>query len=141
MCKIFHPFVITVITVIVIARWCLLLHSFLFSKACGEATRHQDEFIGSPTAELYESELSVELRSVECRVERSVGLAIDVDVDTLVYMWIALLHMIALLVGGVLDEEEVVVGIACDCSVKVVADTRQTKNILRFRMFDSLACH
>ena len=58
-----------------------------------------------------------------------------------VYMRIALLHMIALLVGGVLDEEEVVVGIACDCSVKVVADTRQTKNILRFRMFDSLACH
>ena len=74
----FNPFVITVI---VIARWCLLLHSLLFSKACGEATRHLDEFIGSPTAELYECELSIELRSVECRVERSVGLAIDVDVS------------------------------------------------------------
>ena len=77
----FNPFVITVITVIVIARWCLLLHSLLFSKACGEATRHLDEFVGSPTAELYECELSIELRSVECRVERSVGLAIDVDVS------------------------------------------------------------
>lgn len=63
----------------------------------------------------------VELRSVEGRVERSVGLAIDVDVDPLIYMWVALLHMTALLVGGVLDEEEVVVGIACDCAVKIVA--------------------
>ena len=96
---------------------CLLL----FSKACGEATRHQHKLLGSPTAELYECELFVELRSVEGRVERSVGLAIDVDVDTLVYMWVALLHIITLLVGGVFDEEEVILGIACDCSVKIVA--------------------
>ena len=63
----------------------------------------------------------VELRSVEGRVERSVGLAIDVDVDTLVNMRVALLHIITLLVGGVLDEEEVVFGITCDRSVKIVA--------------------
>lgn len=36
-------------------------------------------------------------------------------------MWVALLHIITLLVGGVLDEEEVILGIACDCSVKIVA--------------------
>ena len=36
-------------------------------------------------------------------------------------MWVALLHIVALLVGGVLDEEEVILGIACDCSVKIVA--------------------
>lgn len=95
---------------------------FLLFKVIGEATCDLDEFFGSPTAELYAGELFVELRSVEGRVERSVGLAIDVDVDAFVYMWVALLHIIALLVGGVLDEEEVVVGIACDCSVKIVAD-------------------
>lgn len=36
-------------------------------------------------------------------------------------MWVALLHIITLLVGGVFDEEEVILGIACDCSVKIVA--------------------
>ena len=35
-------------------------------------------------------------------------------------MWVALLHIITLLAGGVFDEEEVVVGIACDRSVKIV---------------------
>ena len=97
---------------------CLLL----FSKACGEATRYLHKLLGSPTAELYECELFVELRSVEGGIERCVGLALDVDVDTLVYMWVALLHIITLLVGGVLDEEEVIVGIACDCTVNVVAN-------------------
>ena len=63
----------------------------------------------------------VELRSVEGRVERSVGLAIDVDVDTLINMWVALLHIITFLVVGVLDEEEVILGIACDNAVKIVA--------------------
>lgn len=63
----------------------------------------------------------VELRSVEGRVERSVRLAIDVDVDTLINMWVALLHIITLLVGGVLDEEEVILSIACDNAVKIVA--------------------
>lgn len=37
-------------------------------------------------------------------------------------MRVALLHIITLLAGGVLDEEEVVFGIACDRSVKIVAD-------------------
>lgn len=63
----------------------------------------------------------VELRSVEGRVERSVRLAIDVDVDAFVYMRVALLYIITLLVGGVLDEEEVILGIASDRSVKIVA--------------------
>ena len=36
-------------------------------------------------------------------------------------MWVALLHIITLLVGGVLDEEEVILGIACDNAVKIVA--------------------
>lgn len=36
-------------------------------------------------------------------------------------MRVALLHIITLLVGGVLDEEEVILGIASDCSVKIVA--------------------
>ena len=35
-------------------------------------------------------------------------------------MWVALLHIITLLAGGVFDEEEVVFGIACDRSVKIV---------------------
>ena len=96
---------------------CLLL----FSKACGEATRYLHKLLGSPTAELYECELFVELRSVEGRVERCVRLAIDVDVDAFVYMRVALLHIITLLVGGVLDEEEVILGIASDRSVKIVA--------------------
>ena len=36
-------------------------------------------------------------------------------------MWVALLHIVALLVGGVLDEEEVVVGVAGDRPVEVAA--------------------
>lgn len=36
-------------------------------------------------------------------------------------MRVALLHIITLLVGGVLDEEEVILGIACDNAVKIVA--------------------
>ena len=99
----------------------------LLSEACGEATRHLHEFFGSPAAELYACELDVELRSVEGRVERSVGLAIDVDVDTLIYMWVALLHIITLLVGDVFDEEEVILGIACDCTVKIVANGNSTR--------------
>ena len=62
MCKIFHPFVITVITVIVIARWCLLLHSFLLSKACGAATRHLYEFF------FYSVGFTTALHSINCLV-------------------------------------------------------------------------
>ena len=47
----FHPFVITVITVIVIARWGLTVHLFLLSEAIGEAARHLRELVGSPSAE------------------------------------------------------------------------------------------
>ena len=37
-------------------------------------------------------------------------------------MRVALLHVVAFLAGGVLDEEEVVVGIACDRPVALFAD-------------------
>ena len=93
----------------------------LLSEAIGEAARHLRELVGSPSAELSEGEPLVELRSAEGGVDRSVGLAVDVDVDALIYMWVALLHIVALLVGGVLDEEEVVVGIARDRPVEVAA--------------------
>ena len=92
------------------------------SKACGDAARHLHQFFGSLTAEIIACEVFVEVRSVESGVERSVRLSIDVDAYTLVYMRVALLHVVALLAGGVLDEEEVVLGIACDCAVKIVAD-------------------
>ena len=92
------------------------------SKAHAAALCHQAQLVGSSAAKLFKVELIVKAWPVEGGVECAVGLLVDVDVDPLIYMRVALLHVVALLAGGVLDEEEVVVGIACDRPVAIFAD-------------------
>ena len=72
-------------------------------------------------AEVSACELFVEPWAVEGWIERSVGLAIDVDVDAFIYVRVAPQDLVPLPVGGVLDEEEVVLVVACDSSVDIVA--------------------
>ena len=113
----FHPFVTTVTTVTVTPLGLLLL-----SEAIGESARHLRELVGSPAAELSEGEPLVELRSAEGGVERSVGLAIDVDVASHVNVRVAHGEGPSHPVGVVLYEEEVVLGIACDGPVEIASD-------------------
>ena len=97
-------------------------HLLLFSEANDGAVHHLQEFFGSPVAEVSACEPLVESRAVEGWIERSVGLALDVDVDAFIYVRVTLQGLVPLLVGGILDEEEVVLIIACDGSVDIVAD-------------------
>ena len=80
-----------------------------------------EQFFGSCEAEVLEGEVSRELRTVERGVRCSVGLAVDVDELSLVHMRIALCDDSTLLVRGILDKEIVLVAVASECAVKVVA--------------------
>ena len=99
----------------------------LLSEANDGAVRHLQEFFGSPVAEVSACELFVEPWAVEGWIERSVGLALDVDADAFIYVGVALQDLVTLLVGGVLDEEEVVLVVACDSSVDIVADGKSSR--------------
>ena len=82
---------------------------------------HFEQFLGGCEAEVLEGEVCREGRTVERGVRCAVGLAVDVDEASLVDVGIALRDSQPLLFRGVLDKEIVVVGVAGDCAVKVVA--------------------
>ena len=82
---------------------------------------HRLQFLSSIEAEVFEVVGRSELRSVECRVERAIGSAIDIDVCTLVHVRVSLLSPCHLLLHGIFDEREVVVAIACYHSRQVFA--------------------
>ena len=79
------------------------------------------QFLGSVKAEVFEVVGRREFRSVEGRVERAIGFAIDIDVRTLVHVRVSLLSPCHLLLHGIFDEREVVVAIACYHSRQVFA--------------------
>ena len=99
----------------------------LFSEAHDGAVHHLQEFFGSPVAEVSACELFVEPWAVEGWIERAVGLALDVDVDAFIYVRVAPQDLVPLLVGGVLDKEEVVLVVACDSSVDIVSDGESSR--------------
>ena len=79
------------------------------------------QFLGSIKAEVFEVVGSSEFWSVEGRVERAIGFAIDIDVRTLVHVRVSLFSPRHLLLHGIFDEREVVVAIACYHSRQVFA--------------------
>lgn len=79
------------------------------------------QFLGSIKAEVFEVVGSQEFWSVEGRVERTIGFAIDIDVRTLVHVRVSLFSPCHLLLHGIFDEREVVVAIACYHSRQVFA--------------------
>ena len=70
---------------------------------------------------MLEGEVCRELRTVERGVRCAVGLAVDVDEASLVDVGIALRGSLPLLVRGILDKEIMLVAVASECTVKVVA--------------------
>lgn len=63
---------------------------------------HNEQFFGCSEAEVFEGKVFRKLRTVEGRIDSAVGLAVDVDVASLVDVWIALRDDGLLLVHGVL---------------------------------------
>lgn len=81
-----------------------------------------EQLVGGTSAEFLEGEKLLELRSaVEGRVERTVVLAVHVDVSSFIHVWISLHHLLLLLLGVVLHECEVVFSVVRDGSVQILA--------------------
>ena len=80
-----------------------------------------EQLVGGSSAEFLEGEKLLELRSaVEGRVERTVFLAVHVDVSSFIHVWISLHHLL-LLLGVVLHECEVVFAVVRNGSVQILA--------------------
>lgn len=80
-----------------------------------------EQLVGGSSAEFLEGEKLLELRSaVEGRVERTVFLAVHVDVSSFIHVRISLHHLL-LLLGVVLHECEVVFSVVRNGSVQILA--------------------
>ena len=87
-----------------------------------------EQLVGGTSAEFLEGEKLLELRSaVEGRVERTVVLAVHVDVSSFIHVWISLHHLLLLLLGVVLHECEVVLSVVRDGSVQILANAQASR--------------
>ena len=87
-----------------------------------------EKLVGGSSAEFLEGEKLLELRSaVEGRVERTVILAVHVDVSSFIHVWISLHHLLLLLLGVVLHECEVVFSVVRDGSVQILANAQASR--------------
>lgn len=87
-----------------------------------------EQLVGGSSAEFLEGEKLLELRSaVEGRVERTVVLAVHVDVSSFIHVWISLHHLLLLLLGVVLHECEVVFSVVRNGSVQILANAQSSR--------------
>ena len=81
------------------------------------------QLVGGTLAEVLEGKLLRELRSVEGRVERTVFLAVHVDVSSFIHVRISLHHLVLFLLGVVLHECEVVFAVVRNGSIQILANS------------------
>lgn len=100
-----------------------------------------EQLVGGTSAEFLEGEKLLELRSaVEGRVERTVVLAVHVDVSSFIHVWISLHHLLLLLLGVVLHECEVVFAVVRDGSVQILAYAQASRLAGKQLEVDSQLC-
>lgn len=80
------------------------------------------QFVGGTLAEVLEGEALRELRAVEGRVERTVFLAVHVDVLSFIHVRISLHHLLQFLLLVILHKGEVVFFIVRNGSIQILAN-------------------
>ena len=81
------------------------------------------QLVGGSLAEVLEGEALRELRAVEGRVERTVFLAVHVDVLSFIHVRISLHHLLQFLLLVILHKGEVIFSIVRNSSIQILANS------------------